>query len=134
MLSWLLWFVGILIAVAVGLSVFHIYEVPFVIDQIRSLGTDALTKARSSRLLWWRFRSLLPTLPAIIQNCKPGVSSDLAPGFILALGVFHCISAFRDISDVSPQRFLPEEGAVDGNLLIQLVVFLAVAAFAAPIA
>ncbi len=45
MLSWLLWFVGILIAVAVGLSVFHIYEIPFVIDQIRSLGTDALTKA-----------------------------------------------------------------------------------------
>ncbi len=45
MLSWLLWFVGILIAIAVGLSVFHIYEVPFVIDQIRSLGNDALTKA-----------------------------------------------------------------------------------------
>ncbi len=45
MLSWLLWFVGIVIAVAVGLSVFHIYEVPFVIDQIRSLGNDALTKA-----------------------------------------------------------------------------------------
>jgi hypothetical protein len=45
MLSWLLWFIGILIAVAVGLSVFHIYEIPFVIDQIRSLGTDALTKA-----------------------------------------------------------------------------------------
>ena len=45
MLSWLLWFVGIMIAVAVGLSVFHIYEIPFVIDQIRSLGTDALTKA-----------------------------------------------------------------------------------------
>ncbi len=45
MLSWLLWFVGVLIAVAVGLSVFHIYEVPFVIDQMRSLGNDALTKA-----------------------------------------------------------------------------------------
>ncbi len=45
MLSWLLWFVGIVIAVAVGLSVFHIYEVPFVIDQLRSLGNDALTKA-----------------------------------------------------------------------------------------
>jgi hypothetical protein len=45
MLSWLLWFAGILIAVAVGLSVFHIYEVPFVIDQLRSLGNDALTKA-----------------------------------------------------------------------------------------
>ncbi len=45
MLSWLLWFVGILIAVAVGLSVFNIYEVPFVIEQIRALGTDALTKA-----------------------------------------------------------------------------------------
>ena len=45
MLSWLLWFIGILIAVAVGLSVFHVYDVPFVIDQIRSLGNDALTKA-----------------------------------------------------------------------------------------
>ena len=45
MLSWLLWFIGILIAVAVGLSVFHVYDVPFVIDQIRTLGTDALTKA-----------------------------------------------------------------------------------------
>ena len=45
MLSWLLWFVGVVIAVAVGLSVFHIYEVPFVIDQLRSLGNDALTKA-----------------------------------------------------------------------------------------
>jgi len=45
MLSWLLWFIGILIAVAVGLSVFHVYDVPFVIDQIRALGTDALTKA-----------------------------------------------------------------------------------------
>ena len=45
MLSWLLWFIGILIAVAVGLSVFHVYDVPFVIDQIRALGADALTKA-----------------------------------------------------------------------------------------
>ncbi len=45
MLSWLLWFIGVLIAVAVGLSVFHVYEVPFVIEQIRALGTDALTKA-----------------------------------------------------------------------------------------
>ncbi len=45
MLSWLLWVIGILIAVAVGLSVFHVYEVPFVIDQIRGLGNDALTKA-----------------------------------------------------------------------------------------
>ncbi len=45
MLSWLLWVIGILIAVAVGLSVFHVYDVPFVIDQIRSLGNDALTKA-----------------------------------------------------------------------------------------
>ncbi len=45
MLSWLLWFIGVLIAVAVGLSVFNIYEVPFVIEQIRALGSDALTKA-----------------------------------------------------------------------------------------
>ncbi len=45
MLSWLLWFIGILIAVAVGLSVFHVYDVPVVIDQIRGLGNDALTKA-----------------------------------------------------------------------------------------
>ena len=45
MLSWLLWFIGILIAVAVGASVFFHQDVPFVIDQIRALGNDALTKA-----------------------------------------------------------------------------------------
>jgi hypothetical protein len=43
-LSSLLWLIGVLIAVAVGLSVFHVYEVPFVMDQLRSV-TDGTTKA-----------------------------------------------------------------------------------------
>lgn len=45
MLSWLLWFLGVVLAVIVGLSVFGVYETPVVIEQIRALGTDALTKA-----------------------------------------------------------------------------------------
>ncbi len=43
-LSYLLWLIGVVIAVIVGLSVFHIYEVPFVMDQLRSI-TDGTTKA-----------------------------------------------------------------------------------------
>ena len=45
-MSWLLWFLGILLAVAIGASVFFGYDVPVVIEQIRALlGADALTKA-----------------------------------------------------------------------------------------
>jgi hypothetical protein len=43
-LGYLLWLIGVVIAVIVGLSVFHIYDVPVVMDQIRSI-TDGTTKA-----------------------------------------------------------------------------------------
>ena len=38
--SYLLWLLGIALAVIVGLSVFHVYEVPVVIDQLRKIGED----------------------------------------------------------------------------------------------
>ena len=38
--SYLIWLLGIVIAVIVGLSVFHVYEVPVVIDQLRTFGDD----------------------------------------------------------------------------------------------
>jgi hypothetical protein len=43
-LGYLLWLIGVVIAVIVGLSVFHVYDVPVVMDQIRSI-TDGTTKA-----------------------------------------------------------------------------------------
>jgi hypothetical protein len=42
--GYLLWLIGVVIAVVIGLSVFHIYEVPVVMDQLRSI-TDGTTKA-----------------------------------------------------------------------------------------
>jgi hypothetical protein len=42
-LGYLLWLIGVIIAVVIGLSVFHIYDVPVVIDQLRA--NFDLTKA-----------------------------------------------------------------------------------------
>jgi hypothetical protein len=38
--SYFVWLLGIALAVIVGLSVFHVYEVPFAIDQLRRFGDD----------------------------------------------------------------------------------------------
>ncbi len=39
--SYLIWLLGIALAVIVGLSVFHVYDVPVVIDQLRKfVGED----------------------------------------------------------------------------------------------
>lgn len=46
MLSWLLWLIGLALAVVIGLTVFNIYPIPAVTNQITSvLGSDGLTKA-----------------------------------------------------------------------------------------
>ena len=42
--GYLIWLLGIIVAVIIGLSVFHVYEVPFVMDQLRSI-PDGTTKA-----------------------------------------------------------------------------------------
>jgi hypothetical protein len=39
-LSWLLWLLGILIAFVVGLSVFDVYQIPVLIDQLKNLVGD----------------------------------------------------------------------------------------------
>jgi hypothetical protein len=36
-MSWLLWLIGVAIAVIIGLSVFAGYDVPFVVDHIKAL-------------------------------------------------------------------------------------------------
>ena len=36
-LGWLLWLIGVIIAVILGLSVFNIYQVPVLIDQINNI-------------------------------------------------------------------------------------------------
>ena len=38
--SYLLWLLGIILAVIVGLSVFNVYETPVVIEQLRKIGDD----------------------------------------------------------------------------------------------
>jgi hypothetical protein len=43
-LGWLLWLIGVIIAVIVGLSVFGIYNVPVVIDQLTTM-TNGVYKA-----------------------------------------------------------------------------------------
>ncbi len=43
--SWLLWLLGILIALVVGLSVFDVYQIPVLIDQLKKLSGDWAAKA-----------------------------------------------------------------------------------------
>jgi hypothetical protein len=43
-IGYLLWLIGVVIAVVIGLSVFHIYEVPVVMDQLRAI-PEGTTKA-----------------------------------------------------------------------------------------
>ena len=48
--SYLIWLLGIIVAVIIGLSVFHVYEVPFVMDQLRSIrGRDDKGAFRCAR-------------------------------------------------------------------------------------
>jgi hypothetical protein len=43
--SYLLWLIGIALAVIVGLSIFNVYQVPVVIDQLRKFGDDWSAKS-----------------------------------------------------------------------------------------
>ncbi len=43
-LGYTLWLIGVVIAVIIGLSVFHIYEVPVLMDAIRNMA-DGTTRA-----------------------------------------------------------------------------------------
>ncbi len=44
-MSWLLWFIGVAIAVIIGLAVFHVYDVQAVTEQLRRFDPDGLAKA-----------------------------------------------------------------------------------------
>jgi hypothetical protein len=45
-MSWLVWLIGVAIAVIVGLSIFGYYDAPVVIAQIKSsLGAEPMAKA-----------------------------------------------------------------------------------------
>jgi len=44
-LSYLVWLIGIALAVIVGLSIFNVYQVPVVIDQLRKFGDDWSAKS-----------------------------------------------------------------------------------------
>jgi len=43
--SYLIWLLGIVLAVIVGLSIFNVYQVPVVIDQLRKFGDDWSAKS-----------------------------------------------------------------------------------------
>jgi hypothetical protein len=43
-MGWLLWLLGVAIAVVVGLSVFGVYDVPYVVPQIAAV-SQGVTKA-----------------------------------------------------------------------------------------
>jgi hypothetical protein len=43
--SYLIWLIGIVLAVIVGLSIFNVYQVPGVIDQLRKFGDDWSAKS-----------------------------------------------------------------------------------------
>jgi hypothetical protein len=43
--SYLIWLIGIALAVIVGLSIFNVYQVPVVIDQLRKFGDDWSAKS-----------------------------------------------------------------------------------------
>ena len=43
--SYLIWLIGIVLAVIVGLSIFNVYQVPVVIDQLRKFGDDWSAKS-----------------------------------------------------------------------------------------
>ncbi|MGO9483278.1 MAG: hypothetical protein ACLPX9_01665 [Rhodomicrobium sp.] len=43
-MSWVLWLIGIAIAVVVGLSIFGVYDVPYVIEHIKAY-SDGPAKA-----------------------------------------------------------------------------------------
>jgi len=43
--SYLVWLIGIALAVIVGLSIFNVYQVPVVIDQLRKFGDDWSAKS-----------------------------------------------------------------------------------------
>ncbi len=41
-MGWLLWLIGVAIAVVVGLSVFGIYDVPYLVPQIKAYSDGAV--------------------------------------------------------------------------------------------
>jgi hypothetical protein len=43
--SYVLWLLGVVIAVIVGLSVFDVYQVPVLIDQLKKIGDDWAAKS-----------------------------------------------------------------------------------------
>ena len=43
--SYLIWLIGIVLAVIVGISIFNVYQVPVVIDQLRKFGDDWSAKS-----------------------------------------------------------------------------------------
>jgi hypothetical protein len=59
--SYILWLLGVVIAVVVGLSVFDVYQVPVLIDQLKNLvGADWAAKSLFVALALLALSKLLP--------------------------------------------------------------------------